>query len=395
MKKLTYLTSLITLLCCINVWSPKVLSEPVDASKSAFAPIGKCQLVLPTVIYATPGQEANIYFDNVVLQPVPGKYLFDVTCARGDQQSERWTWTPEAKDAGDYALQIEVRDWDDAIVATGSTIIRVAKADAGAQQPIKVLSIGDSLTAASVYTGELAKLGAGDGNPHITMLGTNGPGNGNLHEGYGGWRFQTFLQKWVANPEADARASAKSSPFLFLEDGKPTFDFSRYLTEKLQGQMPDYITVMLGTNDVFGATDQNRTDTVESMIGYAITLIDAIRAAAPNAKIAILPPVPPSSSQDAFGANYHSNQTRWGYRKNQHLTVTRLMQVFGDREAENLYIVPAYTNIDCTSNFPSATKAVNARNETKLSRASNGVHPSATGYLQIADSIFSWLKTQM
>lgn len=398
MKTLTLFTGVLTLVCCVNTLCTKVLSDPAvatPAAESTFMPIGKCQLLLPKVIYAAPGQEANIYFDNVILEAVPGQYIFDVTCARGDQQSERWTWTPTDKDAGDYSLQIEVRNLDDEVVATGTTIIRVAKADAGAGKPLKVLCIGDSLTAASVYTAEIAKLGSGDNNPQITLLGTTGPGSGNVHEGYGGWRYETFLDKWVPNPAPNAAGNLKSSPFLFMENDKPTFDFPRYLKEKLNGEMPDYITIMLGTNDVFGATDETRSDTVESMIGYAKILIDGIRAAAPNAKIAILPPVPPNASQDAFGANYHSNQTRWGYLKNQHLAVLRLMQTFGDREKENLYIVPAYTNIDCVHNFPSALKAVNARNETKVERATNGVHPAPAGYMQIADSIFGWIKSQV
>jgi lysophospholipase L1-like esterase len=398
MKPFTLLTGVVALSFCINTIATKVLSDPADTTttvKSTFVPIGKCQLLLPKVIYAAPGQEANIYFDNVVLESFPGKYLFDVTCAKGDQQTERWTWTPTEKESGDYPLQIEVRDVDDTILATGSTSIHVAKADAGAAKQIKVLCIGDSLTAASIYTAEIAKLGSGGNNPQVTLLGTTGPGSGNVHEGYGGWRYETFLDKWVANPAPDATANLKSSPFLFMENGKPTFDFPRYLKEKLNGEMPDYVTIMLGTNDVFGATDENRSDTVESMIGYAKTLIDGIRAALPNAKIAILPPVPPNASQDAFGANYHSNQTRWGYRKNQFLAVLRLTQVFGDRENENLYIVPAYVNLDCAHNFPSALIAVNARNETKLMRGTNGVHPAAPGYLQIADSIFGWLKSQL
>ena len=397
MKTRAFLTGILALAFCINTISTKVLSAPAEViatTKSTFAPIGKCQLLLPKVIYAVPGQETNIYFDNVVLEPVPGKYLFDVTCAKGDQQTGRWTWTPTEKEAGDYPLQIEVRDMDDNILATGGTSIHVAKADAGTGKPIKVLCIGDSLTAASVYTGELAKLGSASNNPQITLLGTTGPGSGNVHEGYGGWRYETFLDKWVANPAPDAAANLKSSPFLFMENGKPTFDFPRYLKEKLNGETPDYVTIMLGTNDVFGATDDNRTDTVESMIGYANTLIAGIRAALPNAKIAILPPVPPNQSQDAFGANYHSGQTRWGYRKNQFLADLRLMQVFGDREKENLFLVPAYTNLDCAHNFPYASVAVNARNATKVERGANGVHPAAPGYLQIADSIFGWLKSQ-
>jgi hypothetical protein len=39
--------------------------------------------------------------------------------------------------------------------------------------------------------------------------------------------------------------------------------------------------------------------------------------------------------------------------------------------------------------------AVNARNTIKVERGTNGVHPAAPGYLQIADSIFGWLKSQV
>src|SRR5690606_31455482 len=65
-------------------------------------------LLLPKTIYAAPGQESNIYFDNVLLQPFANSYLFDVTSAKGRQQEYRWTWVPDA--AGEFPLQIEVRD---------------------------------------------------------------------------------------------------------------------------------------------------------------------------------------------------------------------------------------------------------------------------------------------
>src|SRR5690606_4400590 len=134
----------------------------------------------------------------------------------------RWTWTPTRDDAGDHPLEIEVRDFNDRVVATGKTLVRVAPADAGAGKTIRVLCIGDSLTGASVYTERLLKLGNGESNPKVILLGTAGKkGNPeNRHEGYGGWRYRTFVEKWV--PDADPNAPKKlgSSPFLFPENGK-------------------------------------------------------------------------------------------------------------------------------------------------------------------------------
>ena len=64
MKTLTLFTGVLTLVCCVNTLCTKVLSDPAvatPAAESTFMPIGKCHLLLPKVIYAAPGQEANIY----------------------------------------------------------------------------------------------------------------------------------------------------------------------------------------------------------------------------------------------------------------------------------------------------------------------------------------------
>jgi len=371
------------------------VSRAATAAKPAPA-IGPGALLLPETIYAAPGQETNIYFDNVVLEPFVHQYLFDVTCAKGNQQEERWTWAPNA--AGEFPLQIEVRDLQDNIVTQGNTTLRVSPANAGAGQKISLLCIGDSLTHASIYTAELLHLFSGENNPSLTLLGTNHVANTapeNLHEGYGGWKYSSFLTRWTNTPPPAGRPQAGSSPFVFLENGKPVFDFPRYVKEKLHGTQPDFITVMLGTNDIFSATDATVDDSIQEILANADQLIAGVRAGAPHAKIAILPPVPPTYWQDAFGNNYHSGQTRWGYRKNQFKLDWHLMQHFGNREKEGLFIVPAYANIDCMHNFPSTESAVNARNSTKVQRATNGVHPAAPGYQQIADSIYGWIKWEL
>ena len=68
------------------------------------------RLTLPSAIYATPGLECNVYFDNVVLVLNRRNFAFDVTCDKGLQLAERWAFTPTVEECGDYPIAIEVRD---------------------------------------------------------------------------------------------------------------------------------------------------------------------------------------------------------------------------------------------------------------------------------------------
>lgn len=115
--------------CCLSIASALLLGAGIETSHAAADTLtdatvvatNPCRLLLPSVIYAAPGREANLYFDNVVLAPEGRTYLFDVNCNKGRQQEERWTWTPAENESGDYALTLEVRDLDDKIVAQGKT----------------------------------------------------------------------------------------------------------------------------------------------------------------------------------------------------------------------------------------------------------------------------------
>src|SRR5438128_236580 len=91
---------------------------------------GDVRLILPKVVRATPGVQANIYFDSIVLVINSDNYVFDVTCAKGNALSDFWTWTPKPEDAGDYPFTIEVRDQANKVIARAQTTIRVAWSEA-------------------------------------------------------------------------------------------------------------------------------------------------------------------------------------------------------------------------------------------------------------------------
>jgi len=174
----------------------------------------------------------------------------------------------------------------------------------------------------------------------------------------------------------------------------PTLDFQNYCTQYNQGKPPDFITVMLGCNDIAHATEETIEKTLDTMFEYADRLLGEFHKVSPQTKIGLVLYPPPAASQDAFGENYDCqvHLYRWQYRRNQHRLVERMIEKFKGQESNNLFLVPAFVNLDCVNNYPQKAVPVSARNNKMVSQTSNGVHPSKEGLLQIADSIYDWMK---
>ena len=47
------------------------------------------RLLLPEVIYAVPGVEMNVYYNNIITVPNPANYVFSVDCAKGRNMQMR------------------------------------------------------------------------------------------------------------------------------------------------------------------------------------------------------------------------------------------------------------------------------------------------------------------
>ena len=60
------------------------------------------RLLVPEKIYAVPGIEMNVYFNNIVTVINPANYVFDVNCEKGRNDVKRWRFTPEKGDVGTY-----------------------------------------------------------------------------------------------------------------------------------------------------------------------------------------------------------------------------------------------------------------------------------------------------
>jgi len=355
-------------------------------------------LLLPPALYAVPGTELNVYFDNIVLVPDIKQLQFDVDCKYGRQDQARWRFTPADKDAGSFPLTIKVYDAASKLLAEATATVYVSPKDSGKGKDISVMLLGASQTAASIYPQELYDLFKKDG-MNVKFVGT-GSSSGfpvkegiAAHEGRGGWGWARYCTQF--EDPGEPRPVFKSSPFLVRKDGKVVLDFRSYCDRNNNGRAPDYITILLGINDIFSLDDTRFDQNLPAIFASADTLINAFREVSPDTKIAIALVPPPAASQDAFGKNYKCGQTRWQYRKNQHRYNESLIKKFGGREKENLFIIPLHVNIDCENNYPKEEEQINARNPKKIFIASNGCHPTKEGYLQFADSFYSWFKYEL
>ena len=374
-----------------------MLAAMACTAPAAEQPANLCRLILSESVPAVVGHEISIYFDNVVLLPDSRQVFFDVTCAKGMQQEERWTLIPKEADVGDVALTLDVLDAESRIIASAKTIIRVAPADVGKGKEVRFLVVGDSLTEHSVYPEHILTLCKAPGNPSLTLLGTNhiaGFSPENRHEGYGGWTFKRFAT-FYSEERDPARYRSMCSPFVFMEEGKPTLDFNRYIEEKCGGKAPDFVSVELGCNDIYGANEAGQQSAIDEALANADKLVAAILSAGPDIRLGLMMLTPPAASQDAFGNNGRCGQTRWQYRRNQHRFVEQLKQKYAGREKERIYLIPTYLSLDTRHGFPTDTMLANAHATETITRQSNAVHPSAVGYKQMGDSLYAWLKVML
>lgn len=337
-------------------------------------------LNLPSKLYALVGEELNIYFDNLV-DCHDTDYSFDVTCSVGMQMERCYRLTAET--AGSYDITISATDKNGATVEKSSTII-VSDASAGNGTTKSLIVLGDSTTNNGTMITKLNENLSGDV-MSVTTQGTRGVSPNN-HEGRSGWTFA----KYFTDPGNDSVANP------FYNPTSKTFDAAYYFANSGMA-IPDWFIINLGINDTFGlATDDALNNTISILNGYCDNMIASLKAAAPNMKIGVCLTIPPNYSQDAFGKAYKCGQTRNRYKRNNVLWVQNQIERYDGRESENIYLVPIYTNLDTKYNMGMEQIQYNKRNtETYASPIGNGgVHPVESGYWQIADVFWFFLKNQ-
>lgn len=317
-------------------------------------------LVLPPLLYFAPGQHSAVYFDNMVLSQSAAAYAWDVLTPFGQHLESAWTWTPPAEPVS-AAITFRAHAAATAIpLAEASTEASSSADAAGVGTQVTCLFIGDSLTNAGVYTQTLLDLAAADG-VGLTLLGTRGTG-ANRHEGRPGWRIASFT--------SDCADTTGPNPFW----NAGQIDFQGYLAANA-APAPDWVFVLLGTNDVFAAASDVEAETVAAeAFGRLDGLVASVLATGEGVRVGVMTPPPPTASQDVFAQTYGSGQTRWRFKRNILIWNRELIARY--HGASRTFVVPTHLSIDTVAGM------------------ANGVHPNADGYRQIGGAVWAFLKSQ-
>ena len=332
------------------------------------------EFVLPDVIRVCEDIEFSMYSNNFMryvdtrkldcVYPTNPKISYFDDFGRYTGLSGQARFTSQIKIFGDNTK-------DFAIVSKYFAIDTIAKS-AGSGETKKILLIGDSLTDADATSGELITMFANDA-MGIELIGTLGTAP-NLNEGRAGWRAYTYAK--CSQGSDDTAGLNYTNPF--YNPSTQEFDFGYYMTQNGFSGV-DYVFICLGTNDV--AKADHSTD--EEILSYYNIMINSIKAYNSNIKIGLwLPPT------RALYANCNRMQIDTSLRMNK-----LLIDTYSAQEANNIYIVPVYLNIDPYHDYTSSAVSVSSRNTSYTMTVTNDpVHPSEIGYKKIADVIYSYIK---
>jgi len=413
-------------------------------------------IAVPPKLYYLQGVETSVYFDNLIMDDADF-YNWDVAGASvGVQQAERLQVVPTGS-VSSHTVTLSVADKKSAAILASATLTAVGVASsAGSGTTKTALIVGDSLTQAGVITQTLLDLAAADV-MGLTLIGTRGSGS-NLHEGRGGWRVddyatagRTFYQFTVSGvttaPQINSTEYTNNSSTFKVQEvslsggsgtitcervsgsnapsasgtltkttgtgdatiafsvssavsGNPFWiggavNFPQYLTDNSLAT-PDWVFVLLGTNDIFSQTsDAGAASQATTQFALLNTLITSIKAAGAGVKVALIPPPCPSYSQDSFGSSYSAGQTRARFKRNVISWCAQLYSTYSNSESNRIYICPATVGLDTVNNMQRAAAApVNSRSAVTVERQNNGVHPATSGYQQIGDAVWAFLKNQ-
>ena len=408
-------------------------------------------VVLPSKMHILQGREVSLYFDNLLADDASNYYFDIVGATTGSQQTERYTTNPSAA-VTSHSMTIEVYDKKQALLLSSQTVTVVGVASSANSGTTKnVLMIGDSLTQDGTITQTLIDIAAADVMA-LNLIGTRGTG-ANKHEGRGGWTINdyatvgrtfylfnvsgvsvnpqinstdytnngstfrvqeisagTLLCERTAGSNAPAASGTLTKSNAGVGDATITFsasstasgnpfwvsgalNFPQYLTNNSL-TTPDHVVIMLGTNDIFGQTsDAAAVVVADTALTTLDALITSIKAVNGSIRVVLIPPPCVSYSQDAFATSYGTGQTRWRAKRNMMLFTKQLISKYANQEASRIYLSAASANLDVVNNMQLGTSApVNSRSSVNVTRQNNGVHPASSGYQQIGDAIWAFLK---
>lgn len=355
------------------------ISNPVKELFKDAGVIVARKIVMPLYgLYVIQGMSVPVFFDNIIMHG-QAKNLNVFQTAKGNFiDNGIFQKSLETLEKGFYQNYIIVNSSYNTLLKKNDDIVSnsrltVVDINAGNGVTRKVLAIGDSLTAANVWTDKLIDLFADDV-MNIEMLGTRGTLKA-PNEGRGGWRAWNYaFEKDASN---DGLSSSVTNPFFNPVSNK--FDFSYYMNQQNYTSV-DYILLCLGTNDVSRST-HNTDDDI--LLAWK-TIIDSIKAFDNNIKILIwLLPMPCGLT------NEQPKKDTFLHMKELLINKYDNME---SRQTNKIYLVDVGCSVSPTDDFNYKEELISEYGEEKWKRPTDIIHPATKGYYAIAKNIHAGIK---
>lgn len=234
-----------------------------------------------------------------------------------------------------------------------------------------VLPIGDSTTGTDKWNTTLYETST-NSVPVLTMIGTQGTAP-HLNEGNSGKTWAWFY-------------SDAASPF--VTGG--AFSFQHYLTNNTFAT-PDIVLVHLGINDLLTSSTVAAVDARWALTKPQIdAMIASIHTVDPDTVIGLMATIPPAYDQDAAGDDYSLGMSRWETKMRQVRWAKLLTDAYPG--TNDTHVIPVNVALDTRNGMPTSSVAISARNTNTVTRMTNLVHPAASGYSQMSDAVWAWIK---
>ncbi len=397
------------------------------------------QIILPPKLYIcasrenqtiiTDREEYNIFYSNII-QPYSKDFDVVINCEYGENLGNCWHIEKFPESGTIFPLEIKLYDGYGNCVAQKQTKIEVvAKVRFG--DSFRVLAIGDSMTRSAKYLTHLATKLYG-----VKFVGSRSFNQMIFHEGRGGWSFENYFHgtrkkgdvtspflfpKGVSGKDYFGDlgchkdiADALHDPYRFdgyavetPKDGQIVtdknkayrfdngelklidetvvweFSFSKYIQRYNFGDL-NAVTILMGANDLQICPYEESDTRIAAYLNYMEQFIQSVREYSTTLPIVINLPVL-GAEQHAWGKQLGCRGTQKMYRFNILRANQRLIDTYGNRENEFIFLSPMYLNLDPDYGFPKEGYRVNKYAAEIAEHQSNWVHPNEHGYCQMGD----------
>lgn len=345
------------------------------------------QLRLPSRLTAVRGDTLQLFYRGMIRDTDPMRWRPMMQGAVGRAFPRYWEITPDDATPDNVPLTLVCRSADGTVTASASTLLSVVSPPGSPATPLHVVCIGDSLTTAGIWPKEVRRRLCGTGGQPqglgldgIHFCGMKSDANTGW-TGFSGWTWSDFLGEGRS-----AAGTVPATPNPLYDHTLGRISFKSFADTCCDGRI-DVVYVLLGWNSLSPLGKD-----FSALLTSLRTFARRLHSDFPSARLRLMGLQMPSVT-GGTGFSYGSEAGGYADAHGLTLQVHRLNETYAALAAsEEFSSYVSYVEIaaqfDTDYSMPRQETPVNTRSSYTEHLGSNGVHPSESGYLQIADAVY-------